>query len=217
MQTKISLKIILLITSITAIVFTVAILLLAPVARGKSFYAKLISPAKFQTSQNPVDNKAVVPVTSIEQESVGLPARLKIPSINIDSAIEPVSLTADGEMDAPKDPTNVGWFNLGVRPGDIGSAVIAGHYGVWKNGAGPAFNDLHKLRKDDQLYVEDGKGETTIFVVQRSQTYDPNADASGVFVSNDGKAHLNLITCEGEWNEVLKSYSKRLVIFAYKK
>ena len=30
---------------------------------------------------------------------------------------------------------------------------------------------------------------------------------------NDGN-HLNLITCDGEWNEDQKTFSKRLVVFS---
>ena len=43
--------------------------------------------------------------------------------------------------------------------------------------------------------------------------YDPNADAKDVFNLNDGKAHLNLITCVGIWNKIKKSRSERLVVF----
>jgi len=32
-------------------------------------------------------------------------------------------------MDLPKERANVAWFNLGPRPGENDSAVIAGHYG----------------------------------------------------------------------------------------
>ena len=217
MKSKIPLKRMLLVAGITAVVFAAVIFFLVPVVRVRISYAKLILPTNIETLQNPIDGKPVASNVAAKQANLTLLTRLKIPKINIDSAIESVGLTTNGEMDAPKDPINVGWFNLGARPGDIGSAVIAGHYGVWKNGAGPAFNDLHKLREEDQLYVEDDNGETTTFVVQGSQTYDPNADASGVFTSNDGKAHLNLITCEGEWDEVSKNYSKRLIVFADKK
>jgi len=49
-------------------------------------------------------------------------------------------------MDVPKGLNNIGWFNLGPRPGENGNAVIDGHYGVWKNGKGAVFNNLHKLR-----------------------------------------------------------------------
>lgn len=129
--------------------------------------------------------------------------------------IEYVGLAPDGAMDVPKERTNVAWFNLGQRPGENGSAVIAGHYG-WKNMEGSVFDDLHKLRKGDKLYIEDEKGATITFVVRESRRYDPQADASAVFGSNDEKAHLNLVTCEGEWDKVSKIYSKRLVVFADK-
>jgi len=213
MKTKILSKNLLLITSITAIVFTVAILFLAPAARGKNFYAK---PAiDSQISQNPVDNKPIAPIVVAEQAIPALPVRLVIPKINVDVAVEQVGLTSGGAMDMPKDLDVVGWFNLGSRPGDSGNAVIAGHYGI-KNGKGSTFDDLHQLRQGDKLSVEDNKGVTTNFVVQRSRRYDPDADASVVFVSSDGKAHLNLITCEGTWTEITKSYTSRLVVFTDK-
>lgn len=158
-----------------------------------------------------IENSAAVS----EQEQAGLPMRLKIPRINIDTFVEHVGVTPDGAMDVPKELANAGWFNLGPRPGDIGSAVLAGHYG-WKNGKASVFDKLYKLRKGDKLYIEDDKGEIITFVVRESRRYDPKADASGVFNSSDGKAHLNLITCEGDWNKDQKSYSARLVVFTDK-
>jgi len=150
-----------------------------------------------------------------EQTSVGLPVRLKIPNINVDSFVEYVGLTSEGAMGAPKEPADVAWFSLGVRPGEDGSAVIAGHYG-WKNGIKSAFDNLYKLRRGDKVYIEDDKGVTISFVVRESRRYDPNSDASDVFNSSDGRAHLNLVTCEGVWNAISKNYSKRLVIFTDK-
>ena len=148
-----------------------------------------------------------------EQTRFGLPMRLEIPSINVDASVEYVGLTPDGAMDVPKERVDVAWFNLGPRPGESGSAVIAGHYG-WKNGKASAFDNLYKLRKGDTLYIEDDKGVITSFVVRESRRYDPEADASEVFGSNDGRARLNLVTCEGAWDKVSRTYSKRLVVFA---
>ena len=162
----------------------------------------------------PADKKPVESVRNAAPES-GLPVRLKIPSIKVDAAIGRVGLTPDGAMDVPKNPDEVAWFEPGKRPGENGSAVIAGHYG-WKNGKAAAFDDLSQLRKGDKAYVEDDKGATISFVVRESRNYDPKADASDVFGSNDGKPHLNLITCEGAWNEAEKSYSNRLVVFTDK-
>ncbi len=171
--------------------------------------------------KQPVQNIAEPPADTAslvdkEVENINLPVRLKIPGIGVDAAIESLGLTAAGSMDTPKGPDNVAWYALGTRPGEQGSAVIAGHYGKWKNGQGSVFDDLHKLNKGDKLYIEDDKGMIITFVVRESRNYDPNADAIEVFSSDDERAHLNLITCEGIWNKAEKSFSQRLVIFADK-
>jgi LPXTG-site transpeptidase (sortase) family protein len=176
--------------------------------------------------QNLIDGKSVEAIWGITfpkqpslpagQAGAGLPIRLKIPKININIALESVGLTPQGAVDVPKDPANAAWFNLGSRPGDNGSAVITGHYGWWKDGTSGIFNNLSKLKKGDKIYVQDDKGTIITFVISEFQTYDPNADVPEVFNSNDGKVHLNLITCEGVWNKSAKQYSKRLVVFADK-
>lgn len=151
--------------------------------------------------------------TAEGQAPRGLPMRIKIPKINLNAEIEYVGLTPNGEMDTPESTSNVGWYEAGVPPGEQGSAVIAGHYG-WGDGEASAFDELHKLRVGDRFTIEDDAGGIITFVVRANKRYDPGDDASDVFTSTDGRAHLNLITCEGDWNPVSKSYSKRLVVFA---
>jgi LPXTG-site transpeptidase (sortase) family protein len=158
--------------------------------------------------------KAAVPAKH-EPARYGLPVRLKIPAINVDAAVEYVGLTSLGDLDVPKDPANTGWYSLGPRPGEIGSSVIDGHFG-YRDNIPAVFDNLYKLLPGDKLYVEDKKGTAAIFVVRESRSYDPQADASDVFKSKDGLAHLNLITCEGTWNNAQKSFSNRLVVFADK-
>lgn len=148
-----------------------------------------------------------------EQPRRGLPVHLKIPNINVDTTLEHVGLTADGAMDIPKSRDEVAWFALGQRPGEKGSAVMAGHYGR-KDGKASVFDNLHKLGPGDKIYIDNDNGETIDFIVRESRRYNPNTDASAVFGSNDGKAHLNLITCEGTWDKNANQYSKRLVVFA---
>ena len=145
-----------------------------------------------------------------EQEKIELPARLKIPSIKINAAIEQKSLTPDGAMDVPDNHNNVAWFSLGTRPGDKGSAVIAGHSG-YKVGK-VIFDDLNQLGKGDKVYVEDTSGKSFSFLVREIRVYDSDAYTPEVFVSDKGK-HLNLITCAGVWDKSKKNYSKRLVVF----
>jgi LPXTG-site transpeptidase (sortase) family protein len=151
-----------------------------------------------------------------EQIDIGLPVRLQISAIKVDATIKPVGLTSNGAMDVLDSPVDVAWYQLGKRPGEVGSAVLAGHYGTWENGQGSVFDNLSKLQKGDKISVTDERGLITTFVVQRSQSYNSQADASDVFLSDDGKAHLNLITCEGIWDNVSQSYPKRLIIFSNK-
>ncbi len=146
---------------------------------------------------------------------VGGPVRLKIPKLNVDAAVVYVGLTPQGAMGAPKNQTDVAWYEGGARPGENGSAVIAGHYG-WIQGKPSVFNDISTLRKGDNIYVEDDTGATTAFAVREIRTYDPKADTTSVFSSTDGTSHLNLITCEGAWDEARGTYSGRLVVFADK-
>lgn len=151
----------------------------------------------------------------ISTSSVAFPVRLFIPKINVNAVVEYVGLTPDGNMDVPKERSHVAWFNLGPAPGEYGNAVMDGHYGI-NNRQASVFDDLHKLRKGDVISVENDKGMTVSFVVRESRRYDPNADASSVFASSDGKSHLNLITCEGDWDTSTRQYSQRLVVFADK-
>ncbi len=148
---------------------------------------------------------------TIQKISQGLPVRLKVPSINVDAAIQYVGLTSKRAMEVPNNSVDVGWFDLGVRPGERGSAVIDGHFDG-ENGDSGVFTNLYKLKKGDKLFIEDDKGVTISFVVRQSRIYAPGY-ADEVFSLNDS-AHLNLITCDGVWDGVKKSYSKRLVVFA---
>ena len=151
-----------------------------------------------------------------QQVNPGVPIRLIIPKINVNAEVDPVGIMSGGDIGTPIGPATTSWFDLGPRPGDVGSAVIDGHFGQWKIGVGSVFDNLNKLVKGDKIYVVDEKGMTTTFLVRESRIYDPVADAFSVFNSSDGKSHLNLITCEGTWLPNQKTFTNRLVIFADK-
>lgn len=157
-------------------------------------------------------NKKSVPQSQITSTtSLGLPTRLVIPAINVDTNVQHIGITPKGEMQVPTNITDVGWLELGSRPGEKGSTVIAGHFdGI--NGQTAVFTNLHLLKTGDMIYVQDSKGASLSFTVRESRIYGPGY-ADEVFSQND-IPHLNLITCDGVWDGTKKSYSKRLVVFA---
>lgn len=148
---------------------------------------------------------------TVNKTNLGLPVYLAIPTINVNASVEYVGITSEGVMEVPSNIADVGWFKLGSRPGEKGSAVISGHFDG-RNGEAGVFVNLYKLKRGDKMYVKDDKGIITTFVVRESRIYNPGY-AEEVFSLNDN-AHLNLITCDGVWDGVKKSYTKRLVVFA---
>ena len=220
MQKKISLKLSLLVIGISLAIsslFFVTFLIPVPDIPAIPYTQPIpIPPVISQDLQNLIDvQSSKFGSSTTKQTVIGLPIRLKIPKINVDASVIYVGLTSSGAMDIPKGPDEVAWFNLGPRPGENGSAVIDGHFG-WKNNIPAVFDNLYKLKKGDKIYIEDDAGKTITFVVIEIGLYNQNGDASNVFGSNDEKAHLNLITCEGIWNATQKSYSNRLVVFSDK-
>lgn len=137
-------------------------------------------------------------------------SRLLIPRINVDTNIKNMGLTSDGAMAVPDSNSSVGWYSLGTRPGEVGSAVIGGH-NRWNKRAA-VFVRLDQLVKGDLVSIVDAQGVSMSFVVRETRTYNPTDDGTSVFLSKSG-AHLNLITCSGVWDPSTQSYTTRLVVF----
>lgn len=164
----------------------------------------------------------VVPVRATAPVSVpildtrgGAPVQISISAIALNAVIKLVGLTKEGAMDVPSNAVETGWYELGPRPGEIGSAVIAGHV-EWPYGSPAVFFELNQLKPGDTIIVLDDRGESVSFTVREMRMYDAAADATDVFLSHDGKAHLNIITCAGVWDAQAGQYTQRLIVFTDK-
>ena len=146
-----------------------------------------------------------------EPDSFGAPERLQIPALNVDARVVPVGLTSGGYMDSPKGADDIGWFDRSARPGERGSAVLAGHSGYR---SGPAvFDDLPELEEGDRVYVVDEDKNRVAFRVTDTKLYAPDAKVPEIF-SSKGASRLSIITCTGVWNPATRTHSKRLVVVA---
>ena len=145
---------------------------------------------------------------------VGVPTRLKIPAIGVDAAVEEVGVDQENAMDVPKEPRNVAWYRYGPRPGQPGSAVLAGH--VDYRDIGPVvFWRLTELKQGDEVIVVDDKGVERRFVVTGTETF-PRAEApiEKIFGAASGP-RLNLVTCDREstFNRDRREYQNNIVVF----
>lgn len=185
-----------------------------PISRGKINLA--VQQAAAAAIQVPNISITTAPVGATSTADINNPVRLKIPKLGIDAGFQYNGLKSDGTMEIPTNIIDVGWFTGSPRPGEKGNSIITGHVAQIRGGVlikPGVFSRLNELKAGDKLYVENGKGESIVFVVRESRNYDPAADATDVFESTDGGVHLNLITCEGTWSSDKLSYSQRLVVF----
>jgi LPXTG-site transpeptidase (sortase) family protein len=137
-------------------------------------------------------------------------AHLIIPKIGVDAVIKDMGITLDGVMAVPNNTVDVGWFSLGTRPGQTGSAVIGAHNEL--NSKLGVFAHLSELKVGDTLSVVDVDGISISFIVRKIHTYSATDTNSGIFQSTNG-VHLNLVTCSGAWNPSTKTHTTRLVVF----
>jgi sortase A len=143
----------------------------------------------------------------------GVPKSFSIPNIGVTAHIESVGLDSEKRMDVPENVQDVAWYDLGARPGAIGSAVIDGHLDT-QTGAPAVFYYLKNLKDGDTIQITDQNGKTYTFRVTNVTTYPyDQLPLKDIFASAD-KPHLNLITCGGTWDKVKKNYSNRTVVYA---
>ena len=184
-----------------------------------TFGASAFIQAHGMVAVAPVTPSAVATTTAplgagVSYEAPGMPVRLIIPAIGVDANIQSVGMwwRVPTDMGIPTNLTDVGWYNLGPRPGEPGSAVIDGHL----DGAAVAqavFYNLGKLQPGDMVEVVDAGGKTLQFKVVATKLFDYNATTTDIFNSDTSKVRLNLITCAGDWIKGQGQYNQRVVVF----
>lgn len=141
-----------------------------------------------------------------------VPVELSIPKLNVKSTIEQVGQTKTYEMDVPKKAANVAWYVYGAKPGEVGNAVINGHYDT-PSGKPAVFYNLKNLVEGDEIFITSEDGVKQTFVVkQKESTPYQSFPSEYVFFTKPGK-NVNLITCNGVWNVKDHIYNERLVVY----
>lgn len=182
--------------------------LLVPVTIGNPPLIQEPAPRISLVQSKPAAIHEVVLNEAVAETMARMPVRLSIPSIALDVSIQRVGLNERGEMDVPDGRTsNVGWYQDGTLPGEVGSAVLDAHVYA-------AFENLHKAALGADVYVTMSDGEKIHFVVEESKAY-PLADVPRETLFNRAdNERLNLITCEGTFDYAQDTYDHRRIVFA---
>ena len=141
----------------------------------------------------------------------GIPTRLRIAAIGVDTTLESLHLDKTGVLTPPAKFPEAGWYADGTAPGDPGPAVIAGHVDSQR---GPAvFYRLRELTPGDRIDVVRG-GRTVRFTVVSSAWYPKKAFPTATVYAPTPDRQLRLITCGGVFDRRLRSYRDNLVVYA---
>lgn len=160
------------------------------------------------TSATPVSAATSTRVLDFEN-----PIRLAIPSISVDAKVEEVGVARNGTMAIPSTFHTVGWYKYGTVPGEMGSAVMGGHYdnGLSLDGV---FKNLKNMKPGDDIFVYDRDNTEIHFKVVSMDMYGyKEVPVDAIFNDND-RPLLRLITCDGQWIKKEKTYDARLVVTA---
>jgi len=143
------------------------------------------------------------------------PARLRIPALRLDAAVDAVGIdAATGDFAVPPRVDRVGWYRFG--PGfaaTAGSIVVAGHVDSATAGEG-AFFRLGDLDKGDEVTLTGADGRRRTFEVVARERYRKTAIPLAKYFARDGAVRLTLITCGGPFDEATRHYRDNVVVTA---
>jgi LPXTG-site transpeptidase (sortase) family protein len=144
-------------------------------------------------------SRSVVPLPGITTPTVtaapavGVPARLRIPTLHVDARVK-TTTEKDGAVVVPENITSTGWDNQTSQVGGTGSTLIVGHRD--STTADGALHDLEDLKKGDVVSVVVKAGGTRVYRVTTLRTYDKDHLPADIF-SKTGEHRLTLVTCGG--------------------
>ncbi len=122
-----------------------------------------------------------------------------------------VGVEDNGEMTEPP-PLDVGWYRFGPRPGEAGSAVLAGH--IASGGIPGAFRHLDRLEPGDLVTVGFDDSSSQTWVVDELFQVDKIDLPFDTLFARSGPPKLALITCGGEFDYDARSYEDNIVVTA---
>lgn len=155
-------------------------------------------------------------------------ARLRIPTLGVDTQVSAKFVGGDGVMVAPAGPADVVWYDMtlwpgmGGVPGEGGNAIFSGHvnYAAYVpyadvNYRGNGVFALLGLLGNGDIIEVDFRGQTLRYGVVSVR--DLAADGPGwaqVWSNADGIDSITLYTCGGEFDATTREYSHRIVVRA---
>jgi sortase (surface protein transpeptidase) len=185
----------------------------SPAAPTPTATATATATTKADGSWGPVTGQSPVAAPTGRAAAGVVPTGVAIPAIGVRAtSLIPLELMGNGELEAPEDFGDTGWYAAGTVPGEPGPAVIAAHV---DSRDGPAvFFRLRELKAGDEVRVPRSDGSTVSFTVTGVERYPKNAFPTQKVHGPTPDRALRLITCGGSFDHAKRSYRDNVVVYA---
>ncbi|GAA2502750.1 class F sortase [Terrabacter carboxydivorans] len=143
------------------------------------------------------------------------PTSLQIPSIGVQSThFVPLSIQPDGTISVPGTAQEVGLYNAGPTPGQLGPAVLAAHVDT-PAGVPGIFAKLREVKAGDPIKITREDGTRLTFTVDRVAAYRKTQFPTQlVYDGNFTQAEIRLVTCGGPTDN-RNEYRDNVIVFAH--
>jgi len=166
------------------------------------------------SSDVPDEDAVTSEAFGVYQVAPDLPRYIRIPKLQISARVKRLGVKSSGELGAPKNIFDAGWYDGSSKPGENGAVLIDGHvHGPSKPGV---FYRLPNLLVGDIIEVQRGDGKVIKYAVKTTENVPQDkVDMAKALVSSEsGRPGLNLITCTGRFDVRTNNYEKRLIVYA---
>jgi hypothetical protein len=171
----------------------------------------------------PAGGGTAQPAAAAQEAAAVVPARLAIPAIDVDTAVESRgTVTYDNPFTGqpvagygvPESLATTSWWSDGPQPGSGGMAVVLGHQ---QDGGDAVFNRLHELRDGDEVRIQDAAGTVLRLAVLGAPVTGLDKATTALSDTLNGHpadADLALVTCGGEFDGTAGTSTENTVVFA---
>lgn len=164
----------------------------------------------------PSRNIGAIPTTVSKPSVLITPNRIAIPKIGTSAPVFPISTGANGTLDPPIDPRQVGWWDGGVRPGaPKGTAIITSHINY--AGVAGALARIGLLNPGDAVYIygiNDNKKVEAKYTITGVRSYYKTALPYKEIFDQKSAGRVALVTCGGPFDQATGNYLENIVVFA---
>lgn len=177
--------------------------------------------ASSNSSQRQTNSSPTPSTAPADQPSFGdflpasQPTRIAIPAIGLTSStFVDLTVQRNGTLSVPGTESEVGLYQAGPTPGQLGPAVLGAHVDSPEGRKGIFWN-LGKVRPGDTVAITRKDRTTAIFTVDRVKAY-PKAEfpTDLVYKGDFTRSEIRLVTCGGPVDS-RNEYRDNVVVFGH--